>query len=319
MRESRTFDETDASVGSSIDKKEGTLLSYVLITSARNEQVFIESTIISVVNQTVLPQRWIIVDDGSTDRTAEIVLRYTNRFSWIELLQMPHHTGHDYSAKAMCFNAAFGEMKGMEVDAIANIDADIEFEADFFEFLLSKLSTFPKLGVVGVPMKEANHDAAKDALFNETDVFGACQLFRRECLEDIGGYTPSKEGGIDWIAVRTARMKGWETRSFLDKRFFHHRTMGTAVSSKWRSIVKYGRKDYLFGNHPLWQLLRIIYQMTRKPFVLQGMLLFAGYTWAFITRVERPISPELLRFNRREQLVRLRILMRDLCQLRLHC
>ncbi|MDH5670281.1 MAG: hypothetical protein OEY86_19960, partial [Nitrospira sp.] len=168
----------------------------------------------------------------------------------------------------------------------------------------------------GVPMREENYDAAEDALFNVTDVFGACQLFRRECLEDIGGYAPSKEGGIDWIAVRTARMKGWETKSFVEKRFFHHREMGTAVSSRWRSMVKYGRKDYLLGNHPIWELFRICYQMTRRPYMLRGLLLFGGYSWAALTQVERPIPHELLRFNREEQLGRLRRVLKELCHLR---
>jgi glycosyltransferase involved in cell wall biosynthesis len=292
-------------------------LSYALITPARNEGAFVESTIKSVIAQTVLPERWIIVNDGSTDRTEEIVLKYSECFPWIELLQMPSHSDHDYSAKAKCFNAALRKLEGMKVDAIANIDADIAFEPDFFEFLLNQFNRFSKLGLVGAPMREANYDSAEDALFNETDVFGACQLFRRECLEDIGGYAPSKEGGIDWIAVRTARMKGWATRSFVEKRFFHYRAMGTAAaSSRWHSVLKYGRKDYLLGNHPLWQLFRVLYQMTRRPYLVKGALLFAGYSWALLTRVERPISAELLRFNRREQLERLRSLLGKLVYLR---
>jgi glycosyltransferase involved in cell wall biosynthesis len=294
----------------------GRTFSYGLITSARNEAPFIESTIKSVLSQTVLPQKWIIVDDGSTDCTAGIVLEYTKKFEWIELLQMLRHSEHDYSAKAECFNAALKKMQGIEVDAIANIDADIEFEPDFFEFLLTKLRACQTLGIVGVPMREGTYDAAKDALFNEADVFGACQLFRRKCLEEIGGYARSREGGIDWIAVRTARMKGWETRSFLEKRFFHHRAMGTTASSKWRATVKYGRKDYLLGNHPLWELFRVMYQMTRKPYVVNGLLLLGGYSWAFLTHAERPISSELLCFNRREQLRRLKSYLRDLCRMR---
>lgn len=292
-------------------------LSYALITSARNEGSFVEATIKSVIAQTVLPEKWIIVNDGSTDHTAELVLKYSKCFPWIELLEMPPHRDHDYSAKAKCFNAGLRKLEGMTVDAIANIDADIAFDPEFFEFLLRQFNSFPKLGLVGAPMREVNYDSANDALFNETDVFGACQLFRRECLEDIGGYAPSKEGGIDWIAVRTARMKGWETRSFLEKRFFHYRAMGTAAaSSRWSSIWKYGRKDYLLGNHPLWELFRVLYQMTRTPYLVKGVLLFAGYSWAVLTRVERPISLELLRFNRREQLERLRLLFGKLFDVR---
>lgn len=280
-------------------------LSYVLITPARNEESFIETTIRAVIQQSVLPKKWIIVNDGSTDRTEGIVRRYAQRFSWIELLQMPSHRDYNFSAKARCFNTGFDKLKELDFDIVANVDADVSFDEDYFAFLLEKFVQFPELGVAGTPMREANHDAVADGLFNETDVFGACQLFRRECLEEIGGYAPIK-GGIDWVAVRMARMKGWKTRSFLEKRFFHHRVMGATNCSVWRSFINYGAKDYFLGNHLLWETCRIAYQMTRKPFVLRGLLLLAGYAWAFLTRVDRPIPPELMRFHQREQLQRLK-------------
>jgi poly-beta-1,6-N-acetyl-D-glucosamine synthase len=279
-------------------------LSYVLITPVRNGEDFVERTIQSVISQTVLPKKWIIVNDGSTDATEATVLKYTNH-CWIELLQMSVHKKHDFSAKARCFNAAFERLKQMEFDVVANVDADVSFDEGYFAFLLEKFVQFPALGVAGTPMKEGNSDAVDDGLFNETDVFGACQLFRRECLEAIGGYAPIK-GGIDWVAVRMARMKGWETRSFLEKRFFHHRVMGATESSAWRSFVKYGKKDYFLGNHPLWELFRIAYQMTRRPLIVKGLLLFIGYAWAYVTRMERPVSLDLIEFHRREQLQRLK-------------
>jgi len=282
-------------------------LSYVLITPARNEEALIERTIISVIHQTVLPKRWIIVNDGSTDRTGEIVLKYAKNFLWIELLQMPEHRDYNFSAKARCFNTAFERLRHLDFDIIANVDADISFDTDYFEFLLQQFVRFPDLGVAGTPRREENYDAVEEeGTVNEIDVGGACQLFRRACLEEIGGYTPIKGGGIDWVAVRSARMKGWRTRSFLERRFFHHRVMGATDCSVWRSFINYGRKDYCLGNHPLWELFRVVYQMTRKPLILRGSLLFAGYAWALLMRMERPISAELIRFHQHEQLQRLK-------------
>ena len=105
---------------------------------------------------------------------------------------------------------------------------------------------------------------------NIEHVSGACQLFRKECYEDIGGYIPIKGGGIDTVAVRTARMKGWQTRTFTERTCFHHRKMGTGSSSKARGLFKLGKEDYYLGGHPLWQAVRSVYQLTRKPYIVGG-------------------------------------------------
>jgi hypothetical protein len=131
-------------------------------------------------------------------------------------------------------------------------------------------------------------------------------LFRRKCFEEIGGYIPIKGGGIDWIAVTTARMNDWKTRTFTEKKCFHHRKIGTGSSKSLLAIFKHGQKDYYLGGHPLWQVFRAFYQFTRKPYIVGGLLLFLGYIWAFITRMERPVSKELMEFHRREQMERLR-------------
>ena len=120
-----------------------------------------------------------------------------------------------------------------------------------------------------LPCEEANYQALKDSFYNENDVFGACQLFRRACFEEVGGYTPIKWGGIDWVAVRTARLKGWQTRSFNEKLFYHHRQMGATESNTWKARFDYGRKDYFLGNHPLWQIFRVGFQMMKRPYVVR--------------------------------------------------
>ena len=283
-------------------------MKYVLITPARNEEAFIEKTLDSVIRQTRLPERWVIVDDGSTDRTAEIVEKYAKGNPWIELVRRAQRPDRNFAGKAHAFNAGFERVRSLDFDVIGNLDADISFEPDYFEFLLGKFTEFPGLGVTGTTMREANHDALKNTFYNFRDVFGACQLFRRECFQQVGGYTPIQWGGIDWIAVRTARLKGWETRSFPDKIFFHHRPMGATESNVFKARFDYGRKDYFLGNHPLWQVFRVSYQMLQRPYVIGGVTLAAGYIYSFVTRIERPVTPELLRLHRREQLERLKSL-----------
>jgi biofilm PGA synthesis N-glycosyltransferase PgaC len=285
--------------------KDFSLLSYILITAARNEEDLIESTIQSVISQTVLPNKWIIVSDGSTDRTEEIVSRYSATRPWIELFRMPEHKDRNFASKVHCFNAGYQKISQLHYDIIGNLDADITFEPDYFEFLLGKFAANPKLGVAGTPfVEETGHYDFRFASIEH--VSGACQLFRRECFEEIGGYIPVKEGGIDWIAVTTARMRGWTTRTFIEINCFHHRKIGTGDSGQLTAIFKYGKKNYLLGGHPLWQMFRALFQMTKKPYILGGLLLISGYAWGFLTRMNRPLSRELLLFYRREQMTRLK-------------
>jgi poly-beta-1,6-N-acetyl-D-glucosamine synthase len=281
-------------------------MKYVLITPAHNEETFIEKTLNSVIAQTRLPARWVIVDDGSADATARIVEKYAEGRPWIQLVRRPQRLDRSFAGKAHAFNAGLEQVRSLDFDVIGNLDADISFDPDYFEFLLGKFAENPRLGVTGTTMREAKHDALNDTFYHFRDVFGACQLFRRECFEEVGGYTPIKLGGIDWIAVRTARLKGWETRSFPDKIFLHHRPMGETASNVWKARFDYGRKDYFLGNHPLWQVFRVGYQMLKWPYVIGGLILAAGYTYSLIARIERPVTTELLKLHRQEQLERLK-------------
>jgi glycosyltransferase involved in cell wall biosynthesis len=281
-------------------------LKYLLITAAKNEEVFIELTIQSVVNQTVRPVRWIIVSDGSTDRTDEIVSRYAAQHDWIELCRMPERKTRDFGGKARCFNTAYAHAKHLAFDLVGNLDADLAFTEDYYAFLLRKFAEDPQLGVGGTPFREEGE--TYDYRFSSREhVSGAAQMFRRECFEQIGGYAPVKGGGIDVIAVLTARMKGWRTRTFTEKVCNHHRPMSSAnYKHKFVANFKLGQRHYCLGFHPVWQLFRSVYQLSRKPYISGGVALFVGYFGAILRRVERPISPELVAFQRRDQMRRLR-------------
>jgi poly-beta-1,6-N-acetyl-D-glucosamine synthase len=282
------------------------LPTYVLVTSARDEARFIESTIQSVVAQTVRPLKWVIVSDGSTDGTDEIVSRYAVAHEWIELLRMPERKERHFAGKAYAFDAGKVRADGLAYDVIASLDADITFERDYFSFLLEKLAVDPMLGVVGTPYVETSGESF-DYRFTSLDhVSGACQVFRRECFESIGGYLPVKVGTIDCIAVITARMKGWKTQTFTEKVCQHHRKVGTAECGPVKANFTTGVMDYAMGNHPIWQLFRIAYQMTRKPLVLRGLALGIGYLWALLRHAKRPVTREFVEFHQREQMRRLK-------------
>ena len=281
-----------------------TVLSYVLISPARNEARFIEDTILSVIAQTVRPLKWVIVSDGSTDGTDEIVKRFLQDNSWIELVRMPERRARHFAGKVGSFNEGYDRVRGSAYEIIGNLDADISFEKGYFEFLLHKFAEDSRLGVAGTPFVEDGE--SYDYRFTSVEhVSGACQLFRRKCFEEIGGYKPIKGGGIDWVAVTTARMKGWRTRTFTEMVCHHHRPMGTATSGKLLAWYKLGRQDYYLGGHPFWEFLRSCLQMKNKPYVIGGGLLFVGFAWALVTRTKKEVDADLIVFHRREQMQRL--------------
>jgi poly-beta-1,6-N-acetyl-D-glucosamine synthase len=284
---------------------------YVLITPSRNEEAFICKTLESMIRQTYLPVKWVIVNDGSTDSTASIVAPYAARYEWIELVSLPVRQERNFAAKVNAFNAGQERMKGLEYEVIGNLDSDVSLDEDHFEFLLRKFKEDTRLGVAGTVFKEEGYNSETDSLEGQLHVAGQCQLFRRQCFEEIGGYFANKAGGIDWIAVTTARMKGWRTRSFREKSFFHHRHLGTAERSAYSAAFSYGEKDYYLGGHPVWELFRVAFRMLKPPYFIEGFGLGLGYGWAALRRLHRPISRELMAFHRREQMRKLKVILKS--------
>ncbi len=283
----------------------GSLPPYVLITPARNEEAFIEKTLESMVHQTFPPIKWVIVNDGSTDSTGSVVGRYAERYDWIELVNRPVRKERNFAAKVHAFNAGQERVKDLEYEVIGNLDGDVSFDEDHFEFLLGKFKEDSRLGVAGTVFREEGYNSETDSFEGQQHVSGQCQLFRRQCFAEIGGYFANKAGGIDWIAVTTARMMGWKTRSFREKWFFHFRHLGTAERSAFAASFSYGEKDYYLGGHPVWELFRVTYRFVKPPYLVDGLALGLGYGWAMLRRLKRPISKELMKFHRREQMRKL--------------
>lgn len=291
-------------------------LSYVLITPARNEEEFLEKTIESVIKQTVLPMKWVIVDDGSTDRTAQIVKRYLVQHPWINLVQMPQRRDRSFAGKVAAFYAGYEKVGQLPWEIIGNLDGDISFDPEYFKFLVGKFVGDLTLGAAGTVFREEGYSTDKDSFEGRSHVAGGCQLFRRQCWEQIGGYIPHRAGGIDWIAVTTARMLGWKTESFREKWFFHYRRLGTAERGVFSSLFSYGKKDYYLGGHPVWELFRVAYRVGKRPFIVGGAALGMGYCWASLCRLPRPVSPELMAFHRKEQITKLRTILKSVVRLK---
>lgn len=285
-------------------------MKYVLITPAKNEEAFLEETIRSVTGQTFRPERWAIVSDGSTDRTDAIIQDYAARHAWILHLRRPERAERHFAAKARAFAEGYAAVGTTAHDVVGNVDADLSFGPDVMRFLMDRFAEDPALGVAGVPFIEPSGESYDYRFTNIQHVSGACQLFRRECFAAVGGYKPLEAGGIDWLAVTTARMMGWTTRTFTERSVIHHRKTGTGQNGRLGALYRQGAKDFRLGNHPLWQLFRSLYQMRNRPYGVGGLAILAGYIGSSLQGVPRTISPEIIRFCRHEQMERLKAVLK---------
>lgn len=281
------------------------LPSYVLLTAARNEADHLGKLLQSVVGQTAKPVRWIVISDGSSDGTDELVKAFEAHHPWIGLHRLTQSQPRDFTAWARCMKRGYELLRNSEFELIGNVNADVSFPTDYFEFLLGRFAEDPKLGVAGTSYMEGTNCSTSSRFADLSNVSGQCQIFRRQCFEAIGGFRPVKEGGADTIAVMMAKAEGWKTRTFVEKTFCHHRRMGAWTGGPGIAAFRAGYRDYLLGNHPLWQFARSLYLMSKSPLVLGGLLNWSGYLVASVSRRNRNMPQNCVQLRRREQMQRL--------------
>lgn len=282
--------------------------SYVLVTPARNEEDYIEKTILSIVSQTVLPAKWVIVSDGSIDRTDSIVTRYAQKYNFISLIRIPGHRRSNFASKVNAFHTGYNELRSTKYDLIGNLDADVSFDRYYYERILTKFNENVKLGMAGGIIFELINGQFYPQNISMNSVAGAVQLFRRQCYEDIGGYLPLEYGGIDAAAEVMARMKKWEVQTFPDIKVYHPRRVGVANRSILRARFIEGRRFYLLGYHPLFYMLRCLCRAKEKPYFFGSVARLYGYLLCCIKRRKRPVSVDFINYLKMEQLKRIRAL-----------
>lgn len=278
---------------------------YVVITPAHNEQAFIEKTIRSMVAQTVRPIKWVIVNDGSTDRTGPIVEGWAKQHGFIQLVNLRRDEGRDFARKALAFDAGFKEIRKLTFDFIGNLDADISFEPDYFQNILKEFASDPKLGISGGIVytkftdKFVSYDTTADS------VGGKVQLFRRECFEAVGGYLPLKHGGIDTAAEIMARMNGWIVRKSFENKAFEHRPTSFAWGTPLKAKMREGSHFHSLGYDPIFYLLRCIYRLKEYPFVIGSGAALFGYIASMVRQHPVVLPAEIVNYLRTEQRAKL--------------
>jgi glycosyltransferase involved in cell wall biosynthesis len=283
---------------------------YIIITPAHNEEAFIEKTILSMINQTVRPLKWIVVNDNSTDRTGEIAEQYAKQYDFIRLVNLSRSGGRDFGNKVRAFNRGLAEVQALDYQYIGNLDADISLKKNYFEQILLELHKDSKLGIAGgmVSSKKEGKFISQEVALDSVD--GAVQLFRRACFEQIGGYIALPQGGIDGAAEIMARKIGWRVRTFPEIRALEHRRTGWAAGSPLASKRKEGRRLYSLGYGLLFFFARCVYRLMERPRIVGSASAFFGYLSALICREPIVLAPDVVRYLRAEQRDKLMSLLR---------
>jgi biofilm PGA synthesis N-glycosyltransferase PgaC len=275
--------------------------NYVLMTAAYNEEANIEKTIVSVLSQALTPKRWVIVSDGSSDRTDEIINRYAQNYAFIRFLRVARPPGRSFRSKVMALRKGGSLLDGVTFEFIGNLDADVTIDPSYFIDLIAKFENRPRLGIAGGFVFEEKEGAFQNRGLNRVyAVSHAAQLVRRQCYEDIGGYAVLEYGGEDWHAQVCAKMKGWETEAFPELRILHHRLTGEG-DNLLRYKFRQGKMSYGFGSGPAFEVLKFVQDVTEKPFLLAGAARLTGFCWSLVTRENRPVSDEFVAFVRNGQ------------------
>jgi poly-beta-1,6-N-acetyl-D-glucosamine synthase len=293
------------------DSTDGNARAYVLLTAAYNEAAFIEGTIDSVQSQTLPPAQWVIVSDGSTDNTDEIIQRRALLWPVIKPIRRERSGQLGFASKVSALSLAYGSVDVPDYPFIGHADADVVFYNTYFESLITKCLKNPKLGLCGGAIYESLDGEFKPRRYNSTaSVAGAAQFFRSECYAKIGGLAPLRAGGEDTYAEVKTRMLGWDVQSFADLRVLHNKS-GQPRGMIAESIRK-GVAAYFIGNHPLFEFLKSIYRLAEPPYIVGSILRLASYAYLEIQGQKREVSDEFVRYLRQEQVERMKDPLRRL-------
>lgn len=276
---------------------------YVVVTPVRDEQDYLPYTIESMVRQTVLPQEWVLVNDGSKDTTGKIIDDAARSFPWINAVHRQDRGYRKWGAGIIeAFYVGFDVLTYRDWQFMSKLDGDLSFEPNYFERTFERFSAEPKLGIGGGVLY---HDENGKLVLERTPIFhvrGGVKIYRRECWDALDGLWVGP--GSDLVDEIKANMLGWTSASFPEIHMIHHRFTG-ASWGRWGSMVKDGKIDYVTGYHPLFVMAKSVARSARRPYIIAGLAHVYGYCTAAMGRMQRVDDPNLIRYIRKQQLARL--------------
>lgn len=279
---------------------------YVLIMPTRNEEAYLQQTFEAIAAQNCLPLECVVVNDGSTDRTAEIAQAAADKYPWLHVIHRDDRGERKLGGGVIdAFYSGYEALRSADYDFICKIDGDVTFEPGYFEYLMEKMDADPKLGGASGKTFNPVDGAFKEERIIREMVAGQVNFWRRQCWEDCGGYV--REVMWDGIVFHRARMTGWKTESFRDEnlRIIHHRLMGSSHKSVYHGRLRWGRGQWFMGTHPLYIIASGVFRMRERPYVVGGLLIIAGYFGARLKSAQQYDDPEFRKQLHRWQLQRL--------------
>lgn len=274
---------------------------FVLITPVRDEEGYIGAMMESIAAQTVKPNRWIIVDDGSCDSTPAMIAEFAKIHPFIELVALPQRNERHAGGEG-AIPCALSKVDLNAIDYLARFDADLVFPADYFERILQEFDRDPKLGIAGGSLfieKDGEREFEDNPEFH---VRGALKMYRRQCFQDIGGLTP--QFGWDTIDEVMAWSKGWVTKSFATPHVLHRRPTGQGTQAMKLFRLR-GQAEYLTWSHPVHVAVKAAYIAWKELSLVKPACYLGGYFENIIKRPGRIEDAAFTRARRKQQMDRI--------------
>lgn len=268
-------------------------MQYIIITPAKDEREFIEHTLRTVCAQTLIAKEWIIVNDGSTDNTAEIVRGYVQKHPWIKLINndtmsQPRAGG---GKVVRAFYAGYNSIDKHQYDFIVKLDADLELPHNYFEQIGMQFAQNPKVGMcAGICIVKDKGEFVEEP-WSHKHIRGPIKAYRKECFDAIGGLKETL--GWDGIDEIEASFKGWEIKVIPSLRVIHHRKTSSKINRGIKDAFLMGQADYRNGYRMGISLLRCIKRSIKmRPYVVCGFMAFFGYCFAFSSNAPKVVTQE---------------------------
>jgi biofilm PGA synthesis N-glycosyltransferase PgaC len=278
--------------------------SYVLVSPCRDEAKHLRRTMDSVLAQSVLPKKWIIVDDGSSDGTSAMLTEYAAEHPFIQIVSRPNRGFRELGRGVIdTFYDGYNTIKSTDFDYLAKLDLDIELPPLYFEILMRKMNDQPRLGTCsGKPhyVHPVSGKIVHEPCGDEQSV-GMVKFYRRTCFEQIGGFV--HELMWDGIDGHRCRMLGWIAASYdqPELRFEHMRPMGSSDKSWWTGRKRHGEGQYFMGTSLAYILASGIYRIFQPPVLVGSIAMVWGYVQNMAKRHSRYGDAEFRRFLQRYQ------------------